>query len=222
MKPGQPSRVTTSKRCQLLRDRPRATAAPRTMRSRYAPPWCGRSRQMSCCVSCPRLADGGSRRQPLRTFRGVSAMRETCPASGPAPRVRSVRAMSVQSFAVSAPRGDFSPLPLDPETSPAREGVLHVDAAFPLHFGGRLDGARIAWRLSGNARGARGGRTRRHFSGSGRRGRRRKGLVERHRRSRSRAGHESLADSWHRFPRRQRSKHRTSPGSNQFPFNQRL
>jgi homoserine O-acetyltransferase/O-succinyltransferase len=59
--------------------------------------------------------------------------------------------MSVQSFAVSAPRGDFSPLPLDPETTPVREGVLHVDAAFPLHFGGRLDGARIAWRLSGNA-----------------------------------------------------------------------
>jgi homoserine O-acetyltransferase/O-succinyltransferase len=57
--------------------------------------------------------------------------------------------MSVQSLAASAPRGDFPPLSFDPET--VREGVLHLEAPFPLHFGGRLDGVRIAWRLAGNA-----------------------------------------------------------------------
>ncbi|HEX2493724.1 MAG TPA: homoserine O-succinyltransferase [Steroidobacter sp.] len=31
----------------------------------------------------------------------------------------------------------------------AREGVLQIEGALPLHFGGRLEGAQIAWRLCG-------------------------------------------------------------------------
>ncbi|MGH8176195.1 MAG: homoserine O-succinyltransferase MetX [Steroidobacter sp.] len=38
---------------------------------------------------------------------------------------------------------------LAPDPQP-REGVLKLDGAFALHFGGRLDGMRIAWRLTGN------------------------------------------------------------------------
>jgi len=59
--------------------------------------------------------------------------------------------MSVQSLAATAPRGDFPLPPFEPGTTPVREGVLQVEAPFPLHFGGRLDGVRIAWRLVGSA-----------------------------------------------------------------------
>jgi hypothetical protein len=69
LKPGQPSNLTSSKWCQLLRKR------------LYA----GRIRQMSCCeAGCPgkQGLPVGHGDLPLRVLRGVSAMRETCPAIG--------------------------------------------------------------------------------------------------------------------------------------------
>lgn len=39
--------------------------------------------------------------------------------------------------------------PLVPVT-PVREGVLQLDQPFALHLGGRLDGIRVAWRVTGN------------------------------------------------------------------------
>ena len=37
----------------------------------------------------------------------------------------------------------------EPPTVPVREGVLQIEGPLPLHFGGRLDSPRIAWRLAG-------------------------------------------------------------------------
>lgn len=39
--------------------------------------------------------------------------------------------------------------PVVPVT-PVREGVLQLDQPFALHLGGRLDGVRVAWRVTGN------------------------------------------------------------------------
>ncbi len=39
--------------------------------------------------------------------------------------------------------------PVAPVT-PVREGILQLDQPLPLHLGGRLDGVRIAWRVTGN------------------------------------------------------------------------
>jgi homoserine O-acetyltransferase/O-succinyltransferase len=36
---------------------------------------------------------------------------------------------------------------------PVREGVLHLDKSLPLHLGGRLEGVRVAWRVTGNPEG---------------------------------------------------------------------
>ena len=37
-----------------------------------------------------------------------------------------------------------------PSESPVREGVLEIPGALRLHFGGQLDGVRVAWRLVGD------------------------------------------------------------------------
>ena len=37
--------------------------------------------------------------------------------------------------------------------TPVREGILQLDQALPLHLGGRLDGVRVAWRVTGNPSG---------------------------------------------------------------------
>ncbi len=42
--------------------------------------------------------------------------------------------------------------PLAPMT-PVREGILQLEQPLTLHLGGRLDGVRIAWRLTGNPQG---------------------------------------------------------------------
>lgn len=34
--------------------------------------------------------------------------------------------------------------------TPVREGILQLDQPLPLHLGGRLDGVRVAWRVTGN------------------------------------------------------------------------
>ena len=59
--------------------------------------------------------------------------------------------MSVLSTAV-APRlneGFQVDTPADSAAIPIREGVLEIAGSFPLHFGGKLEGVRIAWRLAG-------------------------------------------------------------------------
>jgi homoserine O-acetyltransferase len=40
-------------------------------------------------------------------------------------------------------------IPAVPET-PVREGILQLDQGLPLHLGGRLEGVRVAWRVTGN------------------------------------------------------------------------
>jgi homoserine O-acetyltransferase len=42
--------------------------------------------------------------------------------------------------------------PVVPVT-PMREGILQLDQPLALHYGGRLDGVRVAWRLTGNPEG---------------------------------------------------------------------
>lgn len=37
--------------------------------------------------------------------------------------------------------------------TPMREGILHLDQPLALHLGGRLDGVRVAWRLTGHPHG---------------------------------------------------------------------
>lgn len=46
--------------------------------------------------------------------------------------------------------GPTQPGPIEPGMIPTREGVLQMDGPFPLHFGGRLDAVRIAWRMTGH------------------------------------------------------------------------
>lgn len=60
--------------------------------------------------------------------------------------------MSISACAVSAPRVDR----IDDACSSvsdlvpfSRDDVLRLEQAMPLHFGGKLEGAQIAWRLSG-------------------------------------------------------------------------
>src|ERR671917_474947 len=39
--------------------------------------------------------------------------------------------------------------PVVPVT-PLREGILQLEQALPLHYGGSLEGVRVAWRVTGN------------------------------------------------------------------------
>lgn len=62
--------------------------------------------------------------------------------------------MSTSSCALSVSRvaciDDVCP-PASDFAAAIRDDVLHLEHAMPLHFGGKLEGAQIAWRLSGPA-----------------------------------------------------------------------
>jgi homoserine O-acetyltransferase/O-succinyltransferase len=57
--------------------------------------------------------------------------------------------MSLSSSAAVAHAVAAAVAPAFPSALPLTEGVLQLDAPMHLHFGGRLDGARIAWSLTG-------------------------------------------------------------------------
>lgn len=48
------------------------------------------------------------------------------------------------------PRGPACGAPSAAESISVREGVLEIPGTLPLHFGGRLENVRVAWRLVGN------------------------------------------------------------------------
>src|ERR1044072_8492216 len=115
---------------------------------------------MSCCeAGC--LLSGGRRRSVTATCHyGYSVGFQRCAKpvrpSGPA-RNWSTRSMTSLLHAGSArPAADLHAArlatPVVPVT-PVREGILQLDQPLALQLGGRLDGVRVAWRVTGNPHG---------------------------------------------------------------------
>ena len=122
---------------------------------------------------------------PLRVLRGVSAMRETCLAIGAGAELE----CSINDFVIEAGVARSPPdvhaarlaTPVVPVT-PVREGILQLEQALsPCTSAARLEGVRVAWRVTGNPRRAAGRSARRHFRGPRRGGHRHQpeGLVVR-------------------------------------------
>ena len=154
-------------------------------------------------------------------------MRETCPAIGAGADME----CSIDEFVIARRRR----AQLDGRAcrslgrpsravTPVREGILQVEPPLSLHLGGRLEGVRVAWRLTGNPDGplvaALGGIS------AGRAvadvGTSEKGWWCEVDRPRQGARHGALPGAGHRLPRRQRGDDRTSHRTDQLPFDQRL
>src|SRR3954451_16879014 len=120
-------------------------------------------REMSCCEAGSPLRKHGGRwvttTSSLRVLRGFQRCAKPVRPSGPA---RKWSARSMSSLLPSLSEGGFGrsltdvpvarlSTPVVPLT-PLREGVLELDHLI-LHWGGRLDDVRVAWRVTGNAHG---------------------------------------------------------------------
>ena len=128
-------------------------------------------RQMSCCEAGCAFRRRRSVTATCHYGYSVGFLRCAKPVrpSGPARNwsTRSMSSLSQAGVARSATDVHAARLasPVVPAT-PVREGILQLDQPLTLHFGGRLDGVRVAWRVTGNPHGPAGRGTRRHLGRS--------------------------------------------------------